>query len=343
MNISERKKEILKAIIEDYVETAEPVGSKSLVERRKLGLSSATVRNEMSDLESMGLLEQPHTSSGRVPSMKGYRMYVNELMESKNLTPQEMEPINRFIGLRIAELDTLLVRASKLLSELTNYTSIAITPAARVRFARFELFMSEPNSLVCVMVTDTGIVKSKLLRLSRPGDEPGVRALSAALNTVLAGHHDMTDRRLDEIACLSGEGARYLPAVVSFLRECCDSLSEREVIINGASRLLTHPEFRNADRAHELIEYLSESQEVSKLPVPSPESVKVLIGPENAVSELRDSSVVIASVPLNDELSGIIGVVGPTRMEYSKLISHLSYFTRQFGIRGDDNWKDRKT
>jgi len=344
VDISSRKREILKAIVEDYIETAEPVGSKSLVERRELGLSSATVRNEMADLESMGLLEQPHTSSGRIPSMKGYRMYVNELMENKNLTPQEMEPINHLLGLRIAELDTLLTRASKLLSELTNYTSIAITPAtARVRFARFELFLSEPNSLVCVMVTDSGIIKSKLLRLSRPGDEASVRNLSAALNTVLSGHTDMTDRRLDEIACLAGEGSRYLPAVVSFLRECCDDLSEREVIISGTSRLLTHPEFRNADRAHELIEFLSERQEVSRLPAPAPDSIRVLIGPENAVSELRDSSVVIASVPLGDRLSGIIGVVGPTRMEYSKLISHLNYFTRQLGIRGDDNWKDKKT
>lgn len=344
MDISKRKREILKAIVEDYVETAEPVGSKALVERRELGLSSATVRNEMADLESLGLLEQPHTSSGRIPSMQGYRMYVNELMENKNLTLQEKEPINRLLGQRIAELDTLLARASKLLAELTNYTSLAITPATvRVRFSRFELFLSDANSLVCVMVTDSGIVKSKLLRLSRPGDEASVRSLSAALNTVLSGHSDMTDRRLDEIACIAGEGARYLPAVVSFLRECCDALSEREVFINGTSRLLTHPEFRNADRAHELIEFLSEGQEVSRLPTPSPESVKVLIGPENAVNELRDSSVVIASLPLGDGLSGIIGVVGPTRMEYGKLISHLNYFTHQFGIRGDENWKDKKT
>jgi heat-inducible transcriptional repressor len=344
MDIGNRKKDILKAIVEDYIATAEPVGSKSLVERRELGLSSATVRNEMADLESMGLLEQPHTSSGRIPSMKGYRMYVNELMENKNLTPQEMEPINHLLGQRVAELDTLLTRASKLLSELTNYTSLAITPATvRVRFSRFELFLSEPNSLACVMVTDSGIIKSKLLRLSRPGDELGVRKLSAALNTVLGGHTDMTDRRLDEIACLADEGSRYLPAVVSFLRECCNELSEREVIISGTSRLLTHPEFRNADRAHELIEFLSERQEVSRLPAPAPDSIRVLIGPENAVSELRDSSVVIASVPLGEKLSGIIGVVGPTRMEYSKLISHLNYFTRQFGIRGDDNWKDKKT
>jgi heat-inducible transcriptional repressor len=347
VEISSRKKEILKAIVEDYVATAEPVGSKALVERRELGLSSATVRNEMADLESMGLLEQPHASSGRVPSTNGYRMYVNELMERKSLTPQEMEPINNLLGQRIAELDTLLLKAGKLLSELTNYTALALTPATlRVRFSRFELFLSDPHSMVCVMVTDTDVVKSKLLRLSREGDESGVRALSAALNTVLAGHSDMTDRRLDEIACLAGEGARYLPAVVNFLRESCANMSEREVFVTGTSHLLTHPEFRDADRARGLIEFLSERSGASKLPTLSPnEMVRVVIGPENAVNELKDSSVVMASVPLGENLSGIIGVVGPTRMEYGKLVSHLNYFTRQLGnigIRGDRDWNNMR-
>lgn len=347
MDISNRKKEILKAIVEDYITTAEPVGSKALVDRRELGMSSATVRNEMADLESMGLLEQPHTSSGRVPSPQGYRMYVNELMERKTLTEQEMEPINRLLGQRIAELDTLLSKAGKLLSQLTNYTSLAITPATvRVRFSRFELFMSDPHSMVCVVVTDTGVVKSKLLRLSRDGDEACVRALSAALNTVMAGHSDMTDQRLDEIACLAGEGARYLPAVVNFLRECCVSLSEREVFVTGTSHLLTHPEFRDADRAHDLIEFLSERQEISRLPTPGPdETVSVLIGPENAVNQLRNSSVVMASIPLGGGISGMIGVVGPTRMEYGKLVSHLNYFARQLGIigiRGDKDWNNTK-
>lgn len=233
------------------------------------------------------------------------------------------------------------------MSELTNYTTLAITPATvRVRFSRFELFMSDPHSMVCVMVTDSGVVKSKLLRLSREGDETGVRALSAALNTVLAGHSDMTDQRLDEIACLAGDGARYLPAVVNFLRECCVMLSEREVFVTGTSHLLTHPEFRNADRAHDLIEFLSEREEISRLPAPSPdEMVRVLIGPENAASELKNSSVVMASIPMGEGLSGIIGVVGPTRMEYGKLVSHLNYFTRQLGnigFRGDKDWNNKR-
>ncbi len=334
MSMSRRKKEILKAIVEDYVDTAEPVGSKSLVERRELGLSPATVRSEMADLESLGYLEQPHASAGRIPSPQGYRLYVNELLEQQFLSPKEMEPVNHLIKQQIVELDKLLAQAGKLLSKLTNYTALAMTPATkRVRFSRFELFLSEPTGLVCVMVTDSGVVKSKLLRLSRPGEDASARQLSVALNTVLAGHSDMTDQRLDEIACLAGEGARYLPAVVNFLRESVLSLAEREVFVTGTSHLLTQPEFRDVDRAHDLIAYLSEGQEISKLASPlAGQDIRVLIGPENAVNQLKDSSVVLASLPMGDGLSGLIGVVGPTRMDYGKLISHLTYFTRRLGL-----------
>ncbi|MCL2084538.1 MAG: hypothetical protein FWH06_04675, partial [Oscillospiraceae bacterium] len=130
MSISKRKRDILKAIVEDYINTAEPVGSKALVERRELGLSPATVRSEMADLESMGYLEQPHASAGRVPSPRGYRLYVNELMESRALSPEEMEPLNRLLGRRMADLDRLLSSAGKLLSKLTSYTALTMTPAA---------------------------------------------------------------------------------------------------------------------------------------------------------------------------------------------------------------------
>jgi heat-inducible transcriptional repressor len=279
-----------------------------------------------------------------VPSPKGYRFYVNELMENRTLLPHEAEPLNRLLGRRVDELDRLLTEAGRLLANLTSYTALTLTPAVgHARFTRIELFLPEPNSLVCVIVTDTGAVRTKRFLLSRPGTDESARQLAAALNAVLSGHSDLTDQRLDEIACLAGEGARYLPAVSSFLSESVRQLSEREVFVSGASHLLEHPEFKQSSDARELMRYLSDGNGPSSLPEPPPDlGAQVFIGPENSAAALKDSSVVLASIPMGDGLSGIIGMVGPTRMDYRLLVSHLDYFTRRIRQLGDNNDKNEE-
>ena len=274
MDISPRKKKILAAVVDEYIRTAEPVGSKTIAAIADLGCSSATIRNELSELTALGYLEQPHTSAGRIPSPQGYRFYVNKLMERQKLSIEETETINAHLNQKMEQLDRLMSDAGRLAGRLTGY------PARTLSAPRAAGIPEEEITPVLISATE---------RAAR--DTMGLTSIIAA-----------------------------------YTIEALSQSREGEAFVTGESRLLQQPEFRDPDKAHRVISYLSDSQHLMGLPgTVSSDSVRVIIGPENVAEELRDSSVVMASYDAGEGQRGLIGVVGPLRMDYSAVAAKLQY------------------
>ena len=340
MSLTDRKKRILRAIVETYIATAEPVGSKAVAQHAGLDVSSATIRNEMSDLTEMGYLEQPHTSAGRVPSAAGYRLYVNELMDRQQLTYQETERINQALNLKVEELDRVIDRAGKVLSQLSDYPVFTTAAASeRITVKRFDLLMVEENAFIAVVMTDNSVVKNKLIRMPDRIDDTQLQLLSAILNSSFVGlsQEEMTDA-LDKMETHTAPGAFQLIAlVVDFAVEILTEQCQQKIHTSGITHLLEHPEYHSLDKAKPLMTYLSEEADASRLPMTMNDgkNMNILIGPENVNDALKDTSVVMASYDIGDNMKGVIGVVGPTRMDYAKVTARLSYFadslTRMFG------------
>ena len=339
MELTERKKRILQAIVETYIETAEPVGSKVVAEKARLDVSTATIRNEMADLTELGLLEQPHTSAGRIPSPAGYRFYVNELMEKHKLSMQETERINEAMHLKMRELDRVIDQAGKLVSQFTNYPAFALTAGRdRIYISRYDLLMVDPNSFIVVAMTNTNVVKNKLVHLPSNITEPQLQLLNALLNTSFTGKtlQEITPDLMQVAEKAAGSSYGLISLVVSFAMEVLDDLEHSSIHTAGASQLLNHPEYQDVDKAHKLLTYLSDDPNLAHLTAPmmnegKDEGPKVFIGPENVAEELKDTSVVVASYDIGDGMKGVIGVVGPTRMDYAKVTAKLSYLADNLG------------
>lgn len=329
MAISERKKKILAAVVDEYIRTAEPVGSKSIAQNAGLGCSSATIRNELAELVSMGYLEQPHTSAGRVPTPMGYRMYVNELMEKQKLSLEESEDINQRLNAKLNELDTALTDIGKLASQLTNYPALALTAQRSVMITRFDLIYVDANTFIIVVMLNNNTVKNKLVHLPISVDQKMVNKLATLFN---ASFTNITEDQVTPLLISSTERAAddtmgLTSVIAAFTIEVLSHANTPSAFVTGENRLLNQPEFRDPDKAHRLMNYLSSGGYI--LPagdgLDNVDEVRVLIGPENVAEELKDSSVVVASYDAGDNMRGIIGVVGPTRMDYSAVAAKLSF------------------
>lgn len=333
MEISERKKKILKAVIEGYIETAEPVSSKAIA--ADLGLSSATIRNEMADLEHLGYLEQPHTSAGRVPSHKGYRMYVNELMTRHMLSLEESSAINASLNAKMQQLDRMLEEVGQLTSRLTHYPAYALAAhRSAVTVQRFDFIYVEANTFIIVLTLSSNVAKSKLVHLPTPVEQETLVHLATVFNANFTGltEDQITPQRISNTQRAMGDDIGLVPAVVDFVLLTLTETSETQSYLAGASHILQHPEFQDLNKAQELLNYLSDGSELLKLPPPEDGAkVKILIGPENIADALRDSSVIMASYDAGDNLRGLIGVVGPTRIDYATIAARLSYIAHGLG------------
>ena len=332
MELTDRKKKILRAVVESYIRTAEPVGSKAVQELAELDVSSATIRNELADLTELGYLEQPHTSAGRIPSPKGYRLYVNELMQEQRLSLEETRQINEALHLKMRELDKVIDQAGRMVSQLTNYPAFALAENARkVAIRRFDLILVDGNSFIAVVMTDSSVVRNKLIRLPVDLSAPQLQLLTTLLNTSFVGKSldELTPELMRVAEHAAGSSYGLISLVVSFAMEVLESLEHSAVYTAGASHILDHPEYRDVGKAQKLMSYLSEEQALAQsLPLPAlgeDDNTKILIGPENVAEELKDTSVVLASYDIGDGMKGVIGVVGPTRMDYAKVAAKLSY------------------
>ena len=335
VELTDRKKQILKVVVEDYVRTAEPVGSKAIAAEMG-GVSSATIRNELSDLTELGYLEQPHTSAGRVPSPKGYRLYVNELMERQRLSIAETERINQSLQMRMEELDRVISQAGRAVSSLMNYPAyVAATGKKQMTARRFELLPVDEHSCIVVMMMGNNRVKSQLLRMQLKVDTEQMPTLVNLLNSNFTGisADEMNRRLMDVSEQVTPQMFLLLSQTIAYAADVLEEAGQKEVFTVGTSQLLKLPEFRDADKAHQLMSFLSDSKE--NLPVPDEGPMKILIGPENVSEALQDTSVVVASYDIGNDMRGLIGVVGPTRMDYGTVAARLSGFaeglTRLFG------------
>ena len=336
MELSERKRQILKVVVEDYIRSAEPVGSKAIAAQMGGSVSSATIRNELADLVDMGYLEQPHTSAGRIPSPKGYRLYVNELMEQQKLSIAETEKINQSLQMKMEELDRVISQAGRAASSFVNYpTYVAAAGKERMTARRFDLLPVDERSCIVVMMMSDSRVKSQLLRLQLKVDLEQLPTLVGVLNGHFTGIsiEEMNQRLMDIAEQVPPQLFLLLSQTVGYAVDALEEAGQREIITAGANQLLKLPEFRDADKAHELMSFLSDSKE--SLPMPEDGPMKILIGPENVSEALKDASVVVASYDIGDDMRGLIGVVGPTRMDYATVAARLSGFaeglTRLFG------------
>lgn len=330
MDMNERKLKILEAIIRDYIETGDPVGSRTISKKYDLGVSSATIRNEMADLEELGLILQPHTSAGRIPSDKGYRMYVDGMMKRPHITPEVEAVITNLIKDKIDRVDTLVDEIAKLVAMLTNCTTIAMTPPiSQVRIKHIQLVPVDDYSVACVVVTDTNSVKNYVISTPKAIDFNMCMALTNILNETIKGS-TLSQISLDKIRYSIEEKMKEYGDIAGSVLEAIDNTLKQEdtpeIYIRGANNILDFNDMDDKDKARALFKLLEEKPYLSKiLDQSKPNTVTIRIGQENVLTPMKDYSVVSTSYSIGEQAIGNIGIIGPTRMDYDQVVSVLEY------------------
>ena len=330
MELTERKKKVLRSVVDLYIRTAEPVGSKAITALPDMKYSSATIRNEMADLTTMGYLEQPHTSAGRIPSPAGYRLYVDELMMDYRLSMDETKSINTAIEEKMAKIDQVMDKVAKLVSQATDLPAISVASrAGGCTVKRFDLIQTGAGSFILVMMLSNEEVTNKLIKLPLHVGEGELKLLSAVINATMTElpMEEFTPELMDRVMRSAGDAASLVPVIVEFTISTLRKQSEADVKVAGHMRLLGQPEYRDVEKAQKVLSTLDEDV-VSNLPavMENANGTKVLVGPENVAKELKDTSVVMTKFDIGEGMQGVIGVVGPTRMDYAKVTARLSYF-----------------
>ena len=330
MELTERKKKVLRSVVDLYIRTAEPVGSKAITALPDMKYSSATIRNEMADLTAMGYLEQPHTSAGRIPSASGYRLYVDELMMDYRLSIDETKSINTAIEEKMQRVDKLVEKMAKLVSQATNLPAIsAASRSGSARVQHFELVQSGKGSIILVLMLEGDQVVNKLIKLPVSLTEMDLKLLSAVLNASMTdlSLEDFTAELMEKVMRSAGAAAPLVPVILDFTQETLKNHGSTNMAVFGQSRLLGLPEYQDVNKAQRVMASIDEDA-LSNLPavMQNANGTKVLVGPENVADELKDSSVVMTKFDIGDGMQGMIGVVGPTRMDYAQVTARLSYF-----------------
>ena len=330
MELTERKKKVLRSVVDLYIRTAEPVGSKAITQLPDMQYSSATIRNEMADLTEMGYLEQPHTSAGRVPSAAGYRLYVDELMADYRLTMDETKSINTAIEEKMQRVDKMVEKVAKLVSQATDLPAISVAShCGGATVKRFELILAGQGSVILVIMLTNDEVVNKLIKLPVNLTDGDLKVLTAVLNATMAGlsAEEITPALFERVMSSAGEAASLVPVIMEFTAETLRRQGATNMAVAGQMRLLGQPEYRDVDKAQRVLTSLDEDA-LANLPavMQNANGTKVLVGPEHVSQELKDTSVVMTKFDIGDGMQGMIGVVGPTRMDYAKVTARLSYF-----------------
>ena len=342
MQLGDRKKLILGAVVNLYIATGEPIGSKLLANASGLNLSSATLRNEMSELAESGFLEQPHTSAGRIPSQMGYRTYVDYLMSQYIMTAEEKEKIDRLLKIEGADLESLLEKAGELLARFTGCTAVsAVQQNENIRVRRIELMPASRRSVLLVILTASGVIKSRICKANEDIDSEMLTFFSRLLNEKIGGKelNQISKALMSEI---EGELYEYTYALKPVLDAVYDEihlLKDTEVFLGGEMNLLKHPEF-NSEKALELIRFLENKDGLAPLVEDIREGVQVRIGSEIGPENMQESSLIMAPYEIGGKPVGAIGIIGPTRMDYSKLMSHMAYFSNVLSKLISDTFAD---
>lgn len=343
MELSERKVKILQAIIRNYLETGEPVGSRTISKYTDLNLSSATIRNEMSDLEEMGYILQPHTSAGRIPSDKGYRLYVDTMMEQKD---REIEEMKEVMVQKEDKMDQLLKQVAKLLAVNTNYASMITTPTIHTNKLKFiQLSRVDVNQLLAVVVVEGNVIKNNIIRTAEELDDETLLKLNILLNTHLNGLA-LEEINLGMISSLkqqAGIHSEIVADVIDAIAESIHAEEDLEVYTSGANNIFRYPELADQQKASSIINTFEEKQLLTELVQENLSDdnntgIQVYIGEETPIQSMKDCSVVTATYELGEGMRGTIGIIGPKRMDYDKVIGTLKTITHQL----DDLYKKKE-
>lgn len=340
IELDDRKKRILKAVIDEYIETREPVGSRTISKLPDMDYSPATIRNEMADLEELGYLSQPHTSAGRIPSDKGYRFYVDKLIKFEEKlgfdpTVKELDEVKSSVQREIGEMTDQIRVASELVSRLTEYTSIAVTGTAggTRRIKALQVVPIEPGKALSVIVLDDDtVLNSVITHDSKIGPEQLMK-VSTHCNLLFAGHRieEINMNMIDSVSEATGVSRTALMPVVDGLFECIKKAESTEIHTEGAVKLLSHPEFSDVGKAKGILELLNKEELMVDLikECSTSDGLVIRIGSENKIEELNECSVVTATYNVNGVNLGSIGVLGPTRMDYPRVIAALEYVRKK--------------
>lgn len=340
-NLDERKLKILQAIIRNYLETGEPVGSRTISKYTDLNLSSATIRNEMSDLEELGFIIQPHTSAGRIPSDKGYRLYVDMLLKEK---VQEVEDMKELLLQKADRLETILQQAAKLLALNTQYTTMVSTPQYKKKVKFIQLTEVDDNQLLCVIVFERNIVKNKIIQISSSLNKETILKLNLVINTFLQGL-DLGEINLPVISQMKDQAGEYRDLVNDILDAIMQAVGEEddvEIFTSGTTNILRYPELSDREKAADLLYTLEEKKALSDLIVDKLEDeesrgIQVYIGDETPVESMKECSVVTATYEIEEGVYGKVGIIGPKRMDYQKVVHTLQSLMMQL----DDIFKKK--
>ncbi len=336
MDLNDRKKKILQAVIDEYIGTAEPVGSRAISKKKDLGLSSATIRNEMADLEEMGYLVQPHTSAGRIPSDEGYRFYVSSLMRRYSLGMEALQQLQEQLRGRVSKLDSIIKKASLITSSLTNYATIISTPSSprSAKIQKIDL-VSVEGALILLVITDTGGVRHEMLRIPVSAEQADI--LSAILNSKLGGlsadeiDYDRLSALQAEIGAMTDISPPALIAILHFVCETAASFDDKEIYLTNAKSILSFPEYSDVGKAKKILDFLEDKKNLGKLLGDKNQSdeVTVKIGSENEFDEMKDCSLVTVNYELANNVGGKIGVIGPKRMNYARVFASLDIISKE--------------
>ena len=345
MELDERKLKILQAIIRTYLETGEPVGSRTISKYSDLNLSSATIRNEMSDLEEMGYILQPHTSAGRIPSDKGYRLYVDTMLDDK---AQEVHDMKAELTEKAGKIDDLLKRVAKLLAVNTNYATMVSGPRYASKKVKFiQLTLVDERSLLVVIVLDNNVVKNKMIHMENSMDQETLLRLNFIMNTTLNGL-DVMDMNLAVIQKIKEQMGAHNSVIDSVLEIIGSALTEDEdleIYTSGATNILKYPELADKSNAAQILSAFEEKKDLNEWIEQEPvgqnddnHAIQVYIGGETQVESMKDCSLVTATYRIDDGVYGKVGIVGPKRMDYDKVVATLQSMMEQL----DDIFKDKK-
>lgn len=333
MQLDERKLKILQAVIRNYLETGEPVGSRTISKYTDLNLSSATIRNEMADLEELGYILQPHTSAGRIPSDKGYRLYVDELMQKE----REVEELKGMLLEKEEKMDQLLKQVAKVLAINTNYATMISAPSYQGNKLKFiQLSRVDVNQILAVVVVEGNIIKNNILNLEAPLDDETILKLNILLNTHLSGL-TLEEINLGMIAQLKQQAGIHSKIVSDVMDAVAEAIREEEdlqIYTSGANNIFKYPELSNGEKASEIISTFEEKQLLTSLVQDTLEKgqekgIQVYIGAETPVQSMKDCSVVTATYELEEGMKGTIGIIGPKRMDYEKVVGTLQNLMKQ--------------
>lgn len=329
--LTERQLLILQVIIDDFIRSAQAVGSRTIAKKEDISFSPATIRNDMADLEEMGFIEKPHTSSGRIPSEKGYRFYVDHLLSPSSINEEELGTIRSLFDSRIYEIEMVAKQSAKLLSEFTNYTTIVLGPELmETRLKQIQMIPLNRDSVVAIIVTDTGHVEHRTLSLSEGLEPSDLEKLVNILNEQLKGCPivELQECVQKELVGIIKKNLYDHNRVFELLTNMFGPTKAEKVFYGGKTNMFSQPEFNDIQKIRSLLSVIEQESVIYNLFKSTSTGLTVKIGQENQMQEMQDCSVITATYSIGNEPMGTIAILGPTRMEYARVITLLNIFSQ---------------